>query len=351
LGTSSKIYKPAETPGSFTLFQRFMALRNKYKNTSVYANCTKTDIEEVKSLIIKYNNDCTELTGTIKSKFDSKFQNLFQNIILIEFGILKVKAHSNGLNFGAEIITHRDNEIIDLNIHLPYLSKTQTKESLVDFLESANEPLCLHFRDRSQIENTIEKLIYNTFDDEFMDSSWTLKHSNFTYKIGGLTKNKFEGKNVETFRPTSIRLKPSEGFGKLIGWKNHKTSTVEFIANYFQDELFSLYFTSKNLESLREISKINTSFTELAIKINLDQSSINQTKEDIEYLMIGKNSSIEVEHEKIEVDDDPSFNAYIFKDRNAEFETRMYIDKFADENWINKLIKEVGDEFKYSHDE
>lgn len=351
MGTSSKIYKPIKTPDSFNLFQRFVNLGSRFNNPSVFANCTKVDIGELKFLINKYNENCVELTGTIKAKFDLNFQNLFQNIVLIEFGILNVKAHSNGSNFGAEIITHRNSELIDLNLHLPYLSKNRTKESLIDFLEKANEPLCLNFRNSDQIEYTIEKLIFNTFDDKFMDSSWTLNHSNFTYKVSGSTKNKFEGHGIETFRPTSIRLKPSEGFVELIGWKDYKSSTIELLANYFPNELFSLYLNTKNLEILKNISKINTELLEITTKINLNTWNLDQTREDIEYLMADKNSSIEVEHEKMDVDDLPSFNGYIYKDQNNDFETRLYIDKFADEEWINKLVIEIGDDFEYSHNE
>jgi len=351
MGVDWKIYEPVKTIGIKEFLEICKRILIKYPKSRITSNSSKCDIEEFRNVSLLENFKFKEYNGTIKMTSQNEFKDLYLSEGILDFAIFRSSTGSNDNTLGFEIITGKKQEKPNLEILLPYKNKKQSIEELSETLSELNEDLCLNFRDKEQINYTVNKLINNIFDDKFYDSHWTLKHSHHFYSSSGATKKIFEDNTQETFRSTGIRIIFPEIIGNLVGWKESHLKLINSVLKRFGKSQLEVYFNT----SFKDFSKVltNSSLNEIKINTTFDITDhINEIKiETLEFLFSEDKSGFRIENTKQESEDDKSFSFDLYRIKNDDFEIRLEIDINANEEEIESLIKVMGIELKYTHSE
>jgi len=351
MGRDWKIFKPKGKIKTQEFIRSVKSLVNKFPQASVKLTSTKCSKDEIKRLNRLQLTEFDEYNGTIKTKNNQEFIELFKSKEILDFGIFSNVNHHKDDTLGFRVIKSKSQNKANLEIELPYSKKQVSIEKLTSLLYHLNQDLWLNFRDKEQIEFTVNKLIGNLFDDKFHDSEWTLKHSHHTYNWSGATKKIFENQSEETFRATGIRILFPDMIGKLNGWEEYNEKMFSQILEYFNGEEFKLYFNTKQEELSSILLESELTSIELSTIFDITQI-IKEGKEiDFQFLLREDKSSLTIEFEPNDNSDVKEFTFYLYRVKNEELEVRLEIDRHADKNFNNSLIKSSGIEMKFSHEE
>ncbi len=351
MGVDWKIFKPKEKIKTQEFIHSVKSLVNEFPEASVKLSSTKRSKDEIQKLNRLQLAKIDEYNGTIKTKNKQNFLELFKSKELLDFGIFSNVNHHKDDSLGFQIIKSRNQNKANLEIELPYSKKKTSIEKLTTLLHHLNKDLRLNFRDKEQIEFTVNKLVGNLFDDKFHDSEWTLKHSHHTYKWSGATKKIFENQSEETFRATGISILFPDMIGNLNGWEEYNENMFSQILRYFNDEEFQLYFKTKEEIFSSIILEIGLTSIELSTIFDITQIIKEEKDIDFHFLLKGDKSSLTIEFEPNGNSFNKEFTFYLYRVKNEDLEIRLEIDRYANEKFINSLIKSSGIEMEYSHEE
>lgn len=351
MGVDWKIFKPKRKIQIRDFIDSIKSLLDIFPKASIKlssAKWSKNEIQKLNSLQLK---EFYEYNGTIITTNNREFFDLFKSEGLLDFGIFSTVNSQDDNAFGFRIIKSKNQSKVNLEIELPYSQKSISIQNLIDFLNHLNKHLSFNFRNRQQIEFTVKKLINNLFDDTFYDSEWILKHSNHIYKRSGTTKKLFENLSEETFRATGIRILFPDNLGKISSWQKYRETMFSQILEYFDGEEFKLSFNSQNENLSNSLLNLELTSIELLTTFNITNLIKYRNKIDFQFLLQEDKSSLTIEFEPNKNSSSKKFTFYLYRVNNEDLEVRLEIDKYAEEYFINSLIKDSGIEMIFSHQE
>lgn len=351
MGKDWKIYEPKRNIKTHEFIHSVKSLVDKFPEASVKISSTKWSKDDVLKLHDLQLIGFDEYDGKIKTKNKQGFLELYKSKELLDFGIFSNCNHHKDDVFGFKIIISSKQEKANLEIALPYSMKAVSIEKTVELLNRLNKHLWLNFRDKEQIKFAVDKLIENLFDDKFHDSEWTFKHSHHIYRRSGATKKIFDNQSEETFRATGIRILFSDNIGKLNNWEEYNGKMFSEILDYFDGEEFELYFNTKKKNLSSRLLDLELTSIELSTVFDISDSIKEERKLDFQFLLEGDKSSLTIEFEPNGSSLSKQFTFYLYRVKNEDLEIRLEVDKYADERFINSLIKFTGIEMEYSHEE
>lgn len=349
MGTNWKIYYNKNQVSLQSWGEIILRFTKMIKSAMYFGIAKIHSVEELKELTSEYNDQFNEIDSNFEITNSNETLQLFSQPELYQFGIFKNFCSHKGDVIGMSIIRSNNNPKSSLQIHLPYLSKRKSITELIELIQKMNEPLMLNFRDDKQISEKITQLINVTFDDSYIDTKWTMKHSHYSYRVSSSKKSNYEGKQEKTFRPMSFQIElPDFLFGQRDDFDYNQLLIGALVATS-KTKTTQVHSTTKNSTLAAVLVNKSWSIHDATVKINwtelidiIDDKAIQRIlKNEQSYIRIENNGSQEIEY----------FCCDYRMPNNLETEIRLEIDKRAEDDFKSNLFEIINEPLKYEGEE
>lgn len=353
MGTDWKIYKPNKKVPLKELENDLERIIKLHSDDEKIINVNCQSIESAKR-ILKFPNLELDKLGL---KYLFKSQKELINLCSDDkndykfFWIGNENVHEKLENIKFQFTYNLSFDKIELLVNIPYHNKSESIKQSVNLIRAINENLDLHFRNEEEIEKDISNFIRLNIDNKYYDNEWTLKHSHYTFKASGASKQIFEENQFETFRLTGFRIQFPETFIRLMGMKKYGQNILTSFIDYFSDSKLEMFMLGHRPDLIDNLVKHDPLKTEINLEIKFKESVIETILQNNHLFFSGKRTEFRCKAMKFDPTDEDCFSINLYGENIDELEFDLEISKNASEFYIIKVLSLFSKELNYKYEE
>lgn len=353
MGTDWKIYKPKSKIALKDLRNDFNRIIELHCDDEKIVNINSQSIDSAKKMIEMPSFELDKLGLEYVVQPTKELINLCSDDIeeykFFWLGSENIHGKSENIKFQFTYNLHFNK--IELLINLPYHNKSKSIEQSIEFIKQINEPLDLHFRNDEEIEKDITNFIELNLDNKYYDNEWTLKHSHYSFKASGASKQIFENNIHETFRLTGFRIIFPETFIRLVGFKKYSQNILSSLINYFNESNLEIYVFGKSSKLIDKLSEFNPIETENKLEFKFKKGIIDTVLENPNLFFEGKMNEFRCDKMKFDPSDEHCFTISLYGENIDALEFSVQISKNAHEVYIKRVLSLFSCELTYKYEE
>jgi hypothetical protein len=298
----------------------------------------------------RLNLDILSSYNFVTIKNSRNFRDFYSTPNLFKWGTFRTSGFSEPNKQGFEIDVNRTNPKVHIKLGLPYIDTQESIKSATNFISKANSELCLGFRDRDQIESSIESLIKANYNLKYRDANWEFKQGGNRYLATLSPRQTFDDSDFEVHRTASVSILIREPNLKFIEQETYGSKETEQLIAHYNPDQIDFHCTSIDSKLFKLISNTNSELKQSETEFIINPYIHNKTEQFKNIINEEENCYISISEAKI-FSETWNTNMDFVKTSNNTWEPEFEIDIDGDDHYKNSVMNLIGRELIYNRSE